>query len=76
MTLRIFEANLENVRPEWRDEYDRNGDGEYVLRCADWDSLGDVEDVRGLKSSLAKTRQENKELRAKLSEALARVVVT
>ena len=70
--MRIFETNLDTVRPEWRGLYEQRRDGTFMLVLADWDSLGDVEDVRGLRSALAKSREENKELRMKLSETLAK----
>lgn len=61
MPLKLFEANLENVRRELHGEYEKQSDGRYKLMLEDF---GDLEDVRGLRSALKKCREELKELRA------------
>ncbi len=60
MALRLFEPTLANVRTDLRGEYEKQPDGSYALKLIDLDEF-----VHGLKSALAKSRQENKELRAK-----------
>src|SRR5260370_5546050 len=62
MALKIFEANLENVNPALRGEYEKQPDGSYTLKLVDLDEF-----VHGLKSALRKERETIKELRAKYS---------
>jgi hypothetical protein len=61
----MIESSLENVPENLREYYRRRENGKWMLDVCDF---GDAEDVRGLKSALAKARIENKELRAKLGE--------
>ena len=62
MALKILEANLENVNPALRGEYEKQPDGSYTLKLVDLDEF-----VHGLKSALRKERETIKELRAKYS---------
>src|SRR5258708_1438911 len=62
MALKIFEANLENVNPALRGEYEKQPNGSYTLKLVDLDEF-----VHGLKSALRKERETIKDLRTKYS---------
>jgi hypothetical protein len=72
MALRLFEPTMAHVRADLRSLYIADAERGFRLDLIDLDQF-----VHGLKSALTKSRQENKELRAKFgvtpdgAEALA-----
>src|SRR6266404_7240080 len=60
MALRLFERTLANVPQELRSLYAKQADGTFALMLSDLESY-----VAGLKSALAKCREEKKELKAR-----------
>jgi hypothetical protein len=46
MALKIFEANLENVNPALRGEYEKQPDGSYTLKLVDLDEFVHGSEIR------------------------------
>src|SRR6266478_9473507 len=60
MALRLFEKTLASVPAELHGLYEKQADGTFALVLSDLESY-----VAGLKSALAKCREEKKELKAR-----------